>query len=103
LVDRIDGNIISSITISKESTKVKETLTIIDENEVMKMGYVKFEPDTEAIQKTMSTDMGKKELEKFVSISTDTIVTPSKVKINTKRAVNNTIITTDEIMQLKAS
>ena len=100
-VDRIDGNIISSITLSKPSTKTKDTLTITDENEVMKMGYVKFEPDTEAILKAMATDMGKKELEKFVSITTETIDTPAKVKINTKRSANNTSISTDELLQLK--
>ena len=100
-VDRIDGNIISSITLSKPSTKTKDTLTITDENEVMKMGYVKFEPDTEAILKAMATDMGKKELEKFVSITTQTIDTPAKVKINTKRSANNTSISTDELLQLK--
>jgi len=100
-VDRIDGNIISSITLSKPSTKTKDTITIIDENEVMKMGYVKFEPDTEAILKAMATDMGKKELEKFVSITTQTIDTPAKVKINTKRSANNTSISTDELLQLK--
>jgi hypothetical protein len=100
-VDRIDGNIISSITLSKPSTKTKDTLTIIDENEVMKMGYVKFEPDTEAILKAMATDMGKKELEKFVSITSETIDTPAKVKINTKRSANNSSISTDELLQLK--
>ena len=100
-VDRIDGNIISSITLSKPSTKTKDTLTITDEDEVMKMGYVKFEPDTEAILKAMATDMGKKELEKFVSITTETIDTPAKVKINTKRSANNTSISTDELLQLK--
>jgi len=100
-IDRIDGNIISSITLSKPSSKTKENLTILDENEVMKMGYVKFMPDTEAILKAMATDMGKKELEKFVSISSEIIDTPSKVKINTKRSANNTSISTDELLQLK--
>ena len=100
-VDRIDGNIISSITLSKPSTKTKDTITIIDEKAVMGLGYVKFEPDTEAILKAMATDMGKKELEKFVSITTETIDTPAKVKINTKRSANNTSISTDELLQLK--
>jgi len=102
-VDRIDGNLISSITLSKPTTKTKDTLTIKDEKAVMSLGYVKFEPDTEAILKAMATDDGKKELSKLVQIDTTTIDTPSKVKVNTKRAVNNTTITTDEIMQLKAS
>ena len=101
ITDRIDGNILSSITLSKPSTKTKETLTIIDEKAVMGLGYVKFEPDTESILKAMSTDMGKKELEKFVSISTETIDTPAKVKINTKRSANNTSMSTDELLQLK--
>ena len=100
-VDRIDGNIISSITMSKPSTKTKDTLIITDEKAVMGLGYVKFEPDTESILKAMLTDMGKKELEKFVSISSETIDTPAKVKINTKRSANNTSITTDELLQLK--
>jgi len=99
-IDRIDGNIISSITLSKETTKVKNTITITDEKAVMGLGFVKFEPDTESIEKAMQTEEGQKELSKFVSISSDTITTPSKVKINTKRSVNNTI-TTDEILQLK--
>jgi len=100
-VDRIDGNIISSITMSKPSTKTKDTLIITDENEVMKMGYVKFEPDTEAILKAIKSDDNKKELEKFVSITSETIDTPAKVKINTKRSANNTSISTDELLQLK--
>ena len=103
ITDRIDGNIISSITISKESTKTKDTLTVTDENEVMRLGYVKFMPDTESILKAMETKQGKEELENLVIITTDTITTPSKVKVNSKKAVNNTTITTDEIMQLKAS
>jgi len=102
-VNRIDGNLISSITLSKPTTKTKDTLTIKDEKAVMSLGYVKFEPDTEAILKAMATPQGKKELSKLVQIDTITIDTPSKVKVNTKRAVNNTTITTDEIMQLKAS
>jgi hypothetical protein len=67
----------------------------------MGLGYVKFEPDTESILKAMSTDIGKKELEKLVSINSIAVETPSKIKVNTKRSANNTIITTDEILQLK--
>ena len=59
-IDRIDGNIISSITLSNSSTKIKETLKILDEKALMSLGYVKFELDTEAIQKALQTDKGKK-------------------------------------------
>ena len=100
-IDRIDGNIISSLTLSKPTTKTKNTITIIDEKEVMKMGYVKFEPDIEAILKDIKSDEDTKELEKFVSITTDTIQTPAKVKVNAKRSANNLVISTDDILQLK--
>lgn len=100
-IDRIDGNIISSLTLSKATSKTKNTLIIKDENEVMRLGYVKFMPDTESILKALNTDDGKKELSKYVSVESTTIDTPVKVKINTKRAVNNSTITTDELLQLK--
>ena len=95
-IDRIDGGIISSITMSKETSKVKETLIITDEKAVMGLGHVQFEPDTESILKAMKTKEGKEELSKFVSISSDIIITPSKVKINTKRTSANT--DTEEIL-----
>jgi len=98
-VDRIDGGIISSITLSKETSKVKETLTIKDEKAVMGLGHVQFEPDTESILKAMKTKEGKEELSKFVSISSDTIITPSKIKINTKRTSANT--DTEEILTIE--
>ena len=67
----------------------------------MKMGYVKFEPDTEAILKAINSDDNTKELEEYISITTQTIDTPAKVKINTKRSANNLSISTDELLHLK--
>jgi len=65
----------------------------------MGLGYVQFEPDIEAIQKALKTKEGQEELGKFVSISSNTIITPSKVKINTKRTSANT--DTDEILTIE--
>jgi len=100
-VDRIDGNIISSLTLSKPLTKTKTDISILDEQEVMKLGYVKFSPDVDAIEKALKTDMGKKELENLVSVINITTTTPSKVKINTKRssATNNVV---DEIITIES-
>lgn len=100
-VDRIDGNIISSLTLAKETTKIKESINILDSNAVMALGYVKFEPDIEAIQKAITTKENLEELKDFISIDTVTITTPAKVKINTKRSVNNTIAITDEILTIE--
>jgi hypothetical protein len=100
-VDRIDGTIISSLTLTKPSQKTKEFLTISNEAEVISKGYVKFSVDEEAVLKVMKTKDGLEELDKYVSVHSITESTPAKIKVNTKRAINNT--TTDEILQLKAS
>ena len=102
-IDRIDGNIISSLTLTNATTKTKDEILIKDENAVMTLGYVKFSVDYEAIEKALQTKEGKKELKKFVDIATITVTTPSKIKVNTKRvSANNTLNIepreTDEIL-----
>lgn len=97
-IDRIDGNIISSLTLTKPSTKTKTTVTINDSDAVMRLGYIKFEPDIDSIEKAMTTIEGLTELDKFVSISQTTTTTLAKVKINTKRSSINT--QADELLSL---
>lgn len=97
---RIDGNLISSLTLSKPTTKTKETLEVIDEKKVMNLGYVKFEPDIEAIKIAMQTRTGKEELKEYVSMDIEEINTPAKVKINSKRKSDNILIETDEILDI---
>lgn len=100
-IDRIDGNIISSLTLTKSATKNKETITIKDPNAVMGFGYVKFEPDIEAIEKAIQTKEGLEELENFITISTSTVTTPSKIKVNSKKSSANIITQTDEILTIE--
>jgi hypothetical protein len=100
-VDRIEGNILSSLTLSKATSKVKESISINDANAVMGFGYVKFEPDMEAIEKAIKTEDGLKELQEFISINSITVTTPPKVKVNSKKASNNTITQTDEILTIE--
>lgn len=101
-IDKIDGNIISSLTLTKPSTTMKQKITVKDENAVMGLGYVKFSVDDEAIAKVVAENSESlKELSEFISVETIESKNPSKVKINTKRAINNIAITTDEILQLK--
>ena len=104
-VDRIDGSILSSLTLTQESTTTKNKITVLKPNEVMGLGYVKFSVDDEAIAKIVEENSeALKELESYISVENIKTITPAKVKINPKRAVNNTeTITTDEILQLKAS
>ena len=98
-IDRIDGNIISSLTLTSASSKVKTDITILDEKEVMKLGYVRFEPDLEATKLAYATKEGQEELKGLVNQITITEETPAKVKINQKRTANNTAV--EEILTLQ--
>ncbi len=92
-VDRVDGNFISSLTLQNESTTTKSDVVVLDENKVMQLGYVKFSPDIEAIKIALETPKGKKELEGLVSVITEKTTIKPKVKVNSKKAINNTNIT----------
>ncbi len=73
-----------------ESISTKSDVVILDENKVMGLGYVKFTPDIEAIKIALKTSKGKKELEGLVSVITETTTIKPKVKVNSKKAINNT-------------
>jgi hypothetical protein len=101
-IDRIDGNILSSLTLTNSSTKIKTDLTILNEQEIMKLGYVKFEVDIDAVKLALETKDGLDELKELVNVITITEETPAKVKINQKRSANNTTVAVvDEILTLQ--
>ena len=90
-VDRVDGNLISSLTLQAESISTKSDLIILDENKVMTLGYVKFTPDIEAIKIALQTSKGKKELEGLVSVITETTTIKPRVKVNSKKQKDTAI------------
>ncbi|MFW2600655.1 siphovirus Gp157 family protein [Aliarcobacter butzleri] len=93
-VDRVDGNVISSITLLSESITTKKEIVILDENKVMGLGYVKFTPDIEAIKVALETQKGKKELKDIVTLITETSTNKAKVKVNAKKkSLSNESIT----------
>ena len=102
-IDRIDGNIISSLTLSNATSKIKDEIIIKNEDALINLGYVKFSVDLEAVEKALSTKEGKKELKKLVDVTPITISTPAKIKVNTKRtSANNTqTVETDEILVIE--
>ncbi len=99
-IDRIDGNIISSLTLAPSSSKTTTDITILDEKSVMQLGYVAFSVDMEAIKVALTTKAGQKELKELVNVITITENTPAKVKINQKRTANNTVAVVDEILTI---
>ncbi|WP_323592604.1 siphovirus Gp157 family protein [Aliarcobacter butzleri] len=93
-VTRVDGNVISSITLQSESITTKQEIVVLDENAVMTLGYVKFEPDIEAIKVALETPKGKKELKDIVTTITETSTNKAKVKVNAKKkSLSNEAIT----------
>ena len=102
-IDRIDGNIISSLTLANATSKTKDEIIIKNEEALINLGYVKFSVDLEAVEKALQTKEGKKELKKFVEVIPITVSTPAKIKVNTKRtSANNTqTIETDEILVIE--
>ena len=102
-IDRIDGNIISSLTLTNPTSKTKDEIIIKNEEALINLGYVKFSVDIEAIEKALQTKEGKKELKKYVEVMPITVTTPAKIKVNTKRvAVSNVeAIEVDEILVIE--
>lgn len=103
-IDRIDGNIISSLTLTKATSTSKQKITVLKPNEVMGLGYVKFSVDDAALEIAIEDEKALKELSEFITIENIETNNPSKIKINTKKSANTTEITTmstDEILQLK--
>lgn len=102
-IDRMDGNIISSLTLSNATSKTKDEIIIKNEEALINLGYVKFSVDVEAVEKALSTKEGKKELKKLVDVIPITINTPAKIKVNTKRTSANNVeaVETDEILVIE--
>ena len=102
-IDRIDGNIISSLTLTNPTSKTKDEILIKDEKTLINLGYVKFSVDLEAVELALQTKEGKKELKKLVDVIPITVSTPAKIKVNTKRtSVNNVeAIEVDEILVIE--
>ena len=102
-IDRIDGNIISSLTLTNPTSKTKDEIIIKNEEALINLGYVKFSVDIEAIEKALQIKEGKKELKKYVEVMPITVTTPAKIKVNTKRvAVSNVeAIEVDEILVIE--
>lgn len=97
-VDRVDGNVISSITLQSESITTKQEIVVLDENAVMTLGYVKFEPDIEAIKVALETQKGKKELKDIVTTITETSTNKAKVKVNAKKKSSSNEAITIELL-----
>ena len=89
-IDRLDGTAISSITITPSKTKIKDTLNIINSEELIKLGYFRVVVDEQSVKEAMSTLEGMNEIDKFVEVDVAKEEVPAKIKVNFRRnGVNN--------------
>ena len=84
------GVAISPITITPEKSKTSQVITIKNEQAVLGLGYVSFIPDYSAIEVDLANKSKAelKDLMQFIEVNTITEITPQKIKINNKKAVN---------------
>jgi len=89
-IDRLDGASISSITITPQKTKLKETFRVTDADALIKLGYFSVVVDEQSVKDAMLTVEGMNEIDKFVEVGVIKEEVPSKIKVNFRRnGVNN--------------
>ncbi|PRM88650.1 siphovirus Gp157 family protein [Aliarcobacter cryaerophilus] len=98
-IDKIDGNFISSLTLTKESQSSKTDIVVLDANAVMGLGYVKFSPDIDAIKIAIeSNNKDKEELEKYINTITTTSTNKAKIRVNAKKRTDEVAPITVELL-----
>jgi hypothetical protein len=88
-VHKIEGVMISSLTITPSKTKIKNTLTILDANALISLGYVNVTIDEKSIMEAMCTIEGMEEVDQYVEMIVTEEHIPSRIKVNTKRSSAN--------------
>lgn len=88
-IDRLDGTAISSITITPQKTKLKETLEILDEEALIQLGYFKVVVDEEAVKEAMQTLESMDEIDRYTQVEVTKEITPAKIKVNDRRGQTN--------------
>ena len=81
-IDRLNGVMISSLTITPSKEEVKEHIVVKDEEALIKLGYAKV--DEKKLQKALYTDKYN-EIEPYIDIELENVVKPSTIKINKRK------------------
>ena len=88
-IDRLDGTSISSITITPQKTKLKETFKVIDAEALIKLGFYSVVVDEQSVKDAMLTVEGMDEIDKFVEVGVVSEEVPAKIKVNSRRDSSN--------------
>jgi hypothetical protein len=88
-IDRLDGTVISSITITPKKTKLNETFKIIDSQALIQLGYCSVVVDEQSVREAMSTLEGMNEVDEYVEVGITTEEIPARIKVNARHAHAN--------------
>lgn len=97
-IDRLDGTVISSITITPKKTKLNETFKIIDPQALIQLGYCTVVVDEQAVREAMSTLEGMNVVDEYVEVGILTEEVPARIKVNFRHARANN--QADELLTL---
>ena len=88
-IDRLDGTSISSITITPQKTKLKESFKIINSDALIKLGYYNVVVDEQSLKDAMSTLEGMNEIDEFVEVGVIKEEIPARIKVNSRHNSTN--------------
>jgi len=81
-IERLNGVMVSSLTITPQKEEEKETIVIKDEESLINLGYVKV--DEKKLKDTLYTDKYS-DVEPYIDIEVANITKPAIVKINKRK------------------
>jgi hypothetical protein len=88
-IDRLDGAMLSSITITPKKTKLTETFKIIDEQALIQLGYCSVVVDENTVREAMATLEGMNEVDQYIEVGITSEEIPARIKVNARHSHAN--------------
>ena len=98
-IDKMEGTVVSSLTIAPPKTKIRETIHYKNPNKIMELGYISFSVDEKAVKEALKTKEGFDELDPYIQVDIEEEEIPSKLKINKRRSNNTEPVSTTELLE----
>ena len=99
-IEKMEGTAISSLTITPQKQKEKETIRIKDPHKVMELGYVSFSVDEKAVKEALQHQEMFEQLDPYIEVSLEEETVPARLKINKKRSTSNIATDTVELLEV---
>lgn len=93
-IEKMEGTAISSLTITPQKQKEKETIHIKDPDKVIGLGYVSFSVDEKAVKEALRHQELFDQLDPYVDVSLEEETVPARLRVN-KRKSSDTTETTE--------